>query len=375
MPFQRIDSASLCSIGIYRLLFCLPLLCIVFCAGCGGPSPKATGLAASPPTTAPTSKPTLISISNALLTYQGEGRGQPVDTVAWSPDGTRLVSGGGDSTVQVWNAASGQILVRYNGHAQAGIYFAAWSPTSKMIATTDPQGPVQVWDAMTGRQIITYAAHTKAAWGVAWSPDGTRIASGSDDGTVQIWNALTGHTITVYQGSSSGIRQVAWSPDGSRVALACQDNTVQIFDAATGKTLFVYRGHTQPVWGVAWSPDSTRIVSTSGSSDTETGTIQEWNATTGQTLASATVTSRGRDAAGLLSVTWSPDGQQIAVGGADGTVFVWNAVAGTNRTPIWYTHVVYLGQNETVWDVTWSPDSKQIASASQDGTVKIWRPV
>jgi WD40 repeat protein len=70
----------------------------------------------------------------------------PVNGVAFSPDGTRIASAGGDQTVKIWDAATGQETLTLKEHA----------------------GPVN---------------------SVAFSPDGTRVASASDDQTVKIWDA------------------------------------------------------------------------------------------------------------------------------------------------------------------------------------------
>src|SRR6185312_9536339 len=125
-----------------------------------------------------------------------------VPALAWSPDGTRLASGGADGTVQIWNAQTGQPMLTYTGHAHANPPFVL---------------------------------------GVAWSPDGKRIVSGGDDGSARVWDAGTGQDLVLYLGHHGSVKQVAWSPDGKQIASASADQTVQLWDAATGRTRLTLR--------------------------------------------------------------------------------------------------------------------------------------
>jgi eukaryotic-like serine/threonine-protein kinase len=129
-----------------------------------------------------------------------------VKSVAWSPYGRHLVSGTGDSIsnghgdhlVHVWDTTSGKVIYTYRGH-QDEVAAVAWSPDGKRIAsaggnpvyptTRDGDTTVQIWDAFTGNNVLTYHGHNKIVFSVAWSPEGSRIASASRDMTVQVWKA------------------------------------------------------------------------------------------------------------------------------------------------------------------------------------------
>src|SRR6266566_5292512 len=115
-----------------------------------------------------------VPIGTRLLTYIGHSFG--VDTVAWSPDGSRIAS------------AAGLILNKDN--------------------------TVQVWSAVSGQRLLTYTEHADIVHAVVWSPDGSLIASGSRDNTVQVWKASSGQLLHTYNGNDSIVNDVAWSPDG-----------------------------------------------------------------------------------------------------------------------------------------------------------------
>jgi len=186
---------------------------------------------------------------------------------------------------------------------------------------------IQVWDATTGQRLVTYTGHLGSIWAVTWSPDGKRIASGGNDSTVQVWDARSGRRLLTSAGHTAPVRAVAWSPDGTRIASASQDGSVQVWDATSGHHLLTYRGQTAPIWAVAWSPTGVCLASATGNTSDEhpRETVQVWNATIGHLLMSYPIPSSTAYADGTLSVAWSLDGKHLASGGADTIVHLWNA--------------------------------------------------
>ncbi len=228
--------------------------------------------------------------TNGGQVYTYHGHSGPVFEVAWSPGGTRLASASADKTVQVWDAANGEHVYIYRGHSDP-VTTVAWSSDGTRIASggggnfetgTGGDTTVQVWDAATGGQVYTYHGHSRHVSAVAWSPDSKRIASSSYDKTVQVWDAATGGQVYTYHGHSEAVYAVAWSPDGTRIASASADKTVQVWDAATGGQVYTYHGHSDGATSVTWSPDGTRIAS-GGGGNPATGvggdtTVQVWQA-------------------------------------------------------------------------------------------------
>ena len=108
--------------------------------------------------------------------------------MAFSPDGRRIVSGGVDGTVRVWDATTGEpIGAPLSGHATT-VASVAFSPDGRHIVSGSADKTLRVWDAGTGQQVgPPLAGHTHTVKSVAFSPDGTRIASASEDPTVRLW--------------------------------------------------------------------------------------------------------------------------------------------------------------------------------------------
>jgi dipeptidyl aminopeptidase/acylaminoacyl peptidase len=215
--------------------------------------------------------------------------------VAFSPDGTRLASGG--DGVRVWEMATGRVTAALGGRLRV-VSSVAFSPDGTRLAANGVDNTVQVWDAATGREALTLRRHIRGVSSVAFSPDSSRLASGGHDQTVRVWDAAAGReTLTLRH--AGGVSSVAFSPDGSRLACA-SDETVKVWDAVTGQEALTLKGHTGRVSSVAFSPDGSRLAC--GGND---GTVRVWDADAWPEA----LAFKGH--ARVLSVTFSPDGTRL----------------------------------------------------------------
>lgn len=288
--------------------------------------------------------------------------------LAWSRDGTYIVSSTANSAIHIWDATTGCHMFTYRDPLKTYAWTSsvAWSPGGEYIACGNDDKVVRVWQvekdvSITLKHMFSYRNHVNWVNAVAWSPDGRRIASGSDDKTVQVWqmgSTAMDAEIESYRGHSLWVVAVAWSPDGNYIASGGNDATIHIWNVCRKETALIYRDHRFGINALAWSPDGSRIVSCSWDN-----IIRVWDVVTGNTL----FTYRGhRDS--VNAVAWSPDGTYIASGGRDKTVHVWDAITG-------HVKFTYHGHSGWIYAVAWSPDGMRIASAGSDGTVQIWQAV
>ncbi len=305
----------------------------------------------------------------ANLLFSCTGHSSRATSVAWSRNGSRIVSGSFDKTVRVWNAANGNSMQTYLGHSDR-VQTVVWAPNGMHVASAGNDRTVHIWNASTGALQLIYSGHSDHVLGLAWSPDGTRIASASADKTVQIWDVAAGRNIFTYRGHTDYVFAVAWSPDGKRIATGGNDKVVRVWELAkdtkgnfltslfSNRGSFAFRGHTGRINAIAWSPDGRRIASVGSDKS-----LQIWDASSGKLA----FIYRHRSSA-FNAVAWSFDNRRIATGNNDKTVQVWDTLTrGVLCT--------YSGHTGYVNGVAWSPEGTRIASASVDKTVQVWRPV
>jgi WD40 repeat protein len=276
-------------------------------------------------------------------------------SVAFSPDGARLASGSWDTTVRLWDAASGAQVARLEGHGSR-LGAIAFSPDGRQLASGAHDNTVRLWDAASGAALNTLEGHGDRVTSVAFSPDGARLASGSADSTVRLWDAASGAPLTTLEGHGGPVASVAFSPDGARLASGGRDRAVRLWDAASGARLTTLHKYCGQVTSVAFSPDGARLASGFG----DDPTVQLWDVASGAMLA----TLQGHRSA-VNAVAFSPDGARLASGSDDDTVRLWDAASGA---PL----AVFEGHGSAVTAVAFSPDGARLASASWDETVRLW---
>jgi hypothetical protein len=132
----------------------------------------------------------------------------------------------------VYETDTGSQLFELQGHDR-WIYSVAYSPDGKRILTGSGDRTAKVWDASTGEPILTLRSHAAAVTGVAFSPGGKRIVTGSQDGTAKVWDTATGKELLTLTGHRSYINVVAFSPDDQRIVTGSWDHTARLWEAAT----------------------------------------------------------------------------------------------------------------------------------------------
>lgn len=342
-----------------------------------------------------------------------------------SPDGTRVLTGAADGTARVWDAATGEELLKLavstDGVAapdgDSAFRFvsavnAQFSLDGSMILTSvaDP-GDLRIWDSATGEQLLRLSLNGSNVTDATFSPDGTKVlaAVGKSltvgdgfalgvDGAVRIWDALTGREIQRLRAAGT-VYDASFSPDGSQVLAAIEprsafNSLARIWDIATGTAVQALETDGFCADFAIFSPEGDRVLMTGGP-----GEVWNWDLATeradilkiggffcadlavfspdGTKLFTANDgavriwdLSTGRpsilpDTGKLFSAEFSIDGTLVLTAGADGIARIWDAATGRQVLTL-------RGHESFVSTAGFGPQDDLAVTASADGSARIW---
>ena len=170
-----------------------------------------------------------------------KGHEHRVYSVAFSPDGKTLASGSDDNTIRLWRVDTGETEKILTGHAGEfegidngpssveGVKSVAFSPDGKTLASGGGDNVIHLWDVETGKNKMTLIGHTHWVFSLAFSPDGKILASGSVDSDIRLWDPHTGQHKKTLTGHGAWIRSIAFSPDGKTLVSGSDDGSVLLW--------------------------------------------------------------------------------------------------------------------------------------------------
>lgn len=228
-----------------------------------------------------------------------------VFALAFSPSGQTLASGSFDGQVRLWNTDYSVPPRPFNGHT-GGVFALAFDPTGKILASGGGDDAIRLSNVGTGQEIKTLEGIAALGFSVDFSPDGRLLAIGREDKTIQIWNVESGTELRTFTGHSGLVWTTAFSPDGKLLASGSSDNTIRIWDIESGRTLREIYGHIGEVRRMAFSPDGKTLAS---------GDSKGWLILSDLSAANRPQMTVAADPYDIMALKFSPDGRLLATGG------------------------------------------------------------
>lgn len=284
-----------------------------------------------------------------------------VRSLAYSPDGRRIVSGGDDRDdgahdVRIWDSDRGELLLTLRGH-RAPVWSVAWSPDGRTILSGSADGTVRRWDAASGALLSMPRREGSEVRAVVFAPDGRRFAAGDAEGRLSIWSGGASRPDAVFSGEEHAVLALTFHPSGSPLLSIHGAGVYRLWDPdreGTGRALPI--GPQDQVTSATFSLDGAAVVT-----GHDFGQVETWSTRTGGSLG----LRMGHRSAGVREVACRPGGRHVASAAEDRTLAIWDIATGERCATL-------PGHEKYVECVAYRPDGERIASGDGGGSIRIW---
>jgi WD40 repeat protein/serine/threonine protein kinase len=290
-----------------------------------------------------------------------------VTSVAFSPDGGRLLTASWDHTARIWDVATGQELRALKDDSTGSLCTARFSPDGQRVLTVSTGTPISKYGGGGTRPPRTDEPEPAAMRPLGksdlrgWGGGGSYSSGPSYPRLARLWDTTTGKPVGVLERAIAGpllkgFRPIdgTFSPDGRLVLLRDDQKTAVLWDPGSEQIVASIEEE-GPITTAAFSPTEKCVLTIFG----QTARLRE--TTNGGIL--RTLEGHNRP---IVAAVFSPDGRRLATTSEDMTCRVWDTTSGAEIA-------VFKGHEQRVNSAAFSPDSQRVVTASDDGTVRIWQ--
>ncbi|CAH9077892.1 unnamed protein product [Cuscuta epithymum] len=307
-----------------------------------------------------------------------EGHTSEVFACSWSPSGSLLASGSGDSTARIWTIGDGPcssripsepinvaLLKHFKGRMNEkskDVTTLDWNGDGTLLATGSYDGQARIWNR-DGELMSTLTKHKGPIFSLKWNKKGDYLLSGSVDKTAIVWDMKAGEWKQQFEFHSAPALDVDWRNNTS-FATCSTDTMIYFCKIGDNKPVKTFAGHQGEVNAIKWDPSGSLLASCSDDSTAKIWSLKQ----------DACVQDLREHTKEIYTIRWSPSGpgtnnpnQQLMLASAsfDSTIKLWDVELG---------RVIHSlnGHREPVYSVAFSPTGEYLASGSLDKSLIIW---
>jgi len=293
-----------------------------------------------------------VSSGKQVLLLSGNSEG--VQSVAFSPDGTKVLTG--SDSVRLWDITT--VNQQFTFSAPAGITASALSADGKAILVGDEDGNTGLWNLNTGKLLRNFPKDNHDVKAIALSPDGKlaaiplRSITSPSSVNIDLYDPSTGELLKTFtiDAMKPFLATVTFSSDSKMLLVTDFDDITRVWDVESGQVLRLFSGNNPGQSPAIFSPGGTLVAIDGG--------MSWWNISTGEQL------NFPLEMNGSV-MSFSADGSLVAMANNGKTVKVWNVLT---------QQVVnsFSGHTDQVISLAFSPDNKLLLSGSADKTARLW---
>ncbi|KAF9145474.1 hypothetical protein BGX30_008691 [Mortierella sp. GBA39] len=280
-----------------------------------------------------------------------------VNTVSLSNGGSMVATGSNDKKIRIWDIKTGSLKSTLTGCLQS-VMCVSFNATDELLLGASNDNAARLWHLGTGRPRHTLTGHIGKVFSARFNPDSSKVVSGSHDRTIKVWDLQKGYCIRTMFTFASVNDVCLLDFDGSTIASGHLDNNLRFWDARSGNCVKEVTGiHMGQITSVCPSTDGSQILTNS-----RDNTLRILDMRTYETV-SVLHADGYKTGTNWSKACFSPDGQYVVSGSADGTLYYWSTREGVVEKTI-------KEQSSPIVGVSWVNSS--VVSAEKDKTVVIW---
>ena len=289
---------------------------------------------------APDGQTLAVSGYREVLVHKGDGSGlvrrlvgqaQRIEGLAYSPDGSTLAAVGGSpgrfGEVQFWDAKDGK-LKGASRSTYDTLYGGAFTPDGARFAFGCADNSARMVEVKDGREVLKVDSHSDWVFGTAFSREGKHLITLGRDGALKLIEASTGSFIDDIGKNYGELKVLARSPKDDSVAIGGDEKVPRLYKVFRTQArdpnytdfnlLKAFEGQPGPISAIAFSPDGANLAVGGAGGEARVYRVAD----------GARVATLPGNKGGIFALAYAPDGSKIATGGFDGTVRIFNALDG-----------------------------------------------